>query len=286
MRKNFCYIFLLLFVLITGFLLHHSKIYSTKPIVLDQVYVINMDNSPHRYEALKPVLDTENIKHIRFSAVNGYEVKIEDMHGKIFKGIDIKLGKLKFRLGEEYKIYCPNITLRYKMKYHQSQLGFSAGEIGVYCSHIEIMKDIIDRNYDAAMILEDDVVIHNGFGEKLSNTLKEYIPENADILWFYGSGERVLRYKKILSGAPCGGAHAYILTKNGATHFINELLNPGITIDGEMYQASMNGNTKSFICEGFNIEQKAPNNDDSSDIKKMGRMDYQSHLSIKHYGKH
>ncbi|MDR1560794.1 MAG: hypothetical protein LBS23_00340, partial [Holosporaceae bacterium] len=50
--------------------------------IYDMVYVISLDRTPGRFENVKRQLDAARISHKRFSAVDGYELKLINLTSK------------------------------------------------------------------------------------------------------------------------------------------------------------------------------------------------------------
>ncbi|KAL1456412.1 hypothetical protein WDU94_001143 [Cyamophila willieti] len=59
----------------------------------------------------------------------------------------------------------------YADPYHKRPM--KKGEIGCFLSHYKIWNDVIDKNYDIVMVLEDDVRFESFFRQKLVAILKE-----------------------------------------------------------------------------------------------------------------
>jgi GR25 family glycosyltransferase involved in LPS biosynthesis len=51
---------------------------------VEKIYVINLDKSTDRLEAISKQLKAQNLEFTRFPAVMGLDLKIEDEHGRIF----------------------------------------------------------------------------------------------------------------------------------------------------------------------------------------------------------
>jgi len=85
----------------------------------------------------------------------GLDIKFRSEDGKIFTGQDLKDKKVVFRIGEKYKVMCPNVTFTYEYDPSIERRRLRAGEFGVICSHLELMNKIVD-NKETSLILEDD----------------------------------------------------------------------------------------------------------------------------------
>ena len=55
------------------------------------------------------------------------------------------------------------------------------GEIGCFLSHYNIWRDVIDNNYGAVMVIEDDAKFEPDFVRRLSATLDEI--QNINLAW-------------------------------------------------------------------------------------------------------
>ena len=61
---------------------------------------------------------------------------------------------------------------------------FKPGEVGLWHSTIVALKNFLDSDFDALLILEDDIVLWNGFLEK-SREYVERLPEHWDYFYQY-----------------------------------------------------------------------------------------------------
>lgn len=170
--------------------------------VVDKVYVINMDSQKDRMEHMDSVLKHHGITYTRFSAVKGSDVKFSD------------------RLTSYCNKFCPD------------------GMKGCALSHNTLWKDIIEKNYSYALILEDDVQLDPVFFESVKRGL-DSVPSDFDILWLgcHTAVEDDTPFAKVLTAAlsrtsepineyvtksSCGfGAYGYIISKPCAERFID-----------------------------------------------------------------
>ena len=153
-----------------------------------KTYVINLDRTPKRYEDINNELNKYNIPHERFSAVDGYKIKIENQKtGEIFTGKELQENPEKIDPSSTYLINCPNIQLTYIPKplpYYSTIQYMTAGEFGVYCSHVEIWKEIVDTKTEYALIFEDDAELKYDFAAKLEQTLRSQ-PQDWDVIYLF-----------------------------------------------------------------------------------------------------
>jgi glycosyl transferase family 25 len=151
---------------------------------IDKVYVINLDKDKARWKKVKSDLDKQGITNYeRFSAVWGLDIKFRSEDGKTFTGQALKDKKVIFRIGEKYKVMCPNVTFTYEYDPSIERRRLRAGEFGCICSHLEVMNKIID-NKEIAMVLEDDVLMVDNFKYEVDFLMKNSMKEkNWDIIF-------------------------------------------------------------------------------------------------------
>lgn len=232
---------------------------------------------------IKSSLDKEGIKHVRFSAVDGYKIKIRRENGEIFTGLDLKNGK-KFRFGEKYTVYCPNVSLTYKYSPSKEIRQLTAGELGIYCSHVEIWQDIMNNKYRSALVLEDDAKIESGFSSSVKNiTDGLFNIKKWDILFLtHVAGTKkpfqlFMKFKPVfranelqrITDYPIGVAssHAYITNYYGVANIINQIkLYQGIDVDTS--RLIRKGKLNAYRSAKINVLQDS---ESVSIIKDMGR---------------
>ena len=135
-----------------------------------KIFFITLKKSK-RYKALKRLKSLNQ----KFEVFYGYDGK--------------KLNKNKLN-----KIYDPTLTKKNIGRY------LSLPEIGTSASHLEVYKEIVKRNIESAIILEDDMYI----SKKLINWINSnFCPSNNEIISFYATpsgfvhkkSEKKIRYK-------------------------------------------------------------------------------------------
>jgi GR25 family glycosyltransferase involved in LPS biosynthesis len=116
---------------------------------IDNVYVINMDKDIDRLDKVTKECNKFNIKFQRFPGVNPKTLSEEEKNKYITKFC---------------QKYCTD------------------GMMGCGLSHFKIYEDVINKNYNNVLILEDDVYFEDDFHSILNNTLEE-LPNDYDILY-------------------------------------------------------------------------------------------------------
>ena len=254
-----------------------------------KTYVINLDRTPKRYEDINNELNKYNIPHERFSAVDGYKIKIENQKtGEIFTGKELQENPEKIDPSSTYLINCPNIQLTYIPKplpYYSTIQYMTAGEFGVYCSHVEIWKEIYDKKIDYALILEDDAELKYDFAANLERILHSQ-PQDWSVIYLFltiDEGKRIaslpnndLLVKLNADNKGIVRAVAMLVSYEGAKKLLDYTKSFSFPIDIELSHA-VNENIisayfpKSFlvkipVVDFFNRHVK------ESTINKMGRV--------------
>ncbi len=269
--------------------LHYTFPFKKYNNPVEKIYVINLDKSKDRLEKISKDLETQGLKFERFPAILGLDLKFKGQNGKIFTGKDLKSKKVEFRIGEKYKVFCPHITINYQYKPNlaKGKIPMSAGEFGIYCSHLEIMLDVVKNAHKSVLVFEDDTSIPNNLSQKLQEIAKEMPNYKKYDLIFLGYAtsatkwfEKMFKFKKIPFNnslikvtdydVSAGGTHAIIYSYSGAARMLSNL-KPHAGIDLDIFrEVNQNTKLKTFIVRDFNILQ---NSQFESEIKKMGRVD-------------
>ncbi|MBO4405912.1 MAG: glycosyltransferase family 25 protein [Alphaproteobacteria bacterium] len=162
-----------------------SKSYETSSDVIenlyDKIYVISLDRTPERYAHVKKQLDKFNLKHERFSAVDGKLITVKDMERNqtiswqkigppngYYQGADLKISYHSYKDAEFHYII------------DKCLLNF--GELGCAMSHRAVWADVVKHKYKKAIILEDDVTLEDNFLRKLSLIMKN-LPDDFDVFF-------------------------------------------------------------------------------------------------------
>lgn len=112
---------------------------------VDCIYVINLDKHQNRWTRTQEQLSKHGLNAIRVSAVNGWD----------------------FNKQELKNLYHGLLTPSYQ------KFSRTPGMLGCFLSHMSILKDALEKNYQVIWILEDDCNIENNPVEILNNILKE-----------------------------------------------------------------------------------------------------------------
>jgi GR25 family glycosyltransferase involved in LPS biosynthesis len=126
---------------------------------VDFIYLINLDQRPEKWMHCLNELTPYQIYPYRFSAVNGWELSLEDLN----------------RLGVKYletfsktlwgTAYLPeeNFQPHHELMQVAGRTYFchcmSRGAVGIVLSHLSILQDAYDAGYETIWVMEDDIEI-------------------------------------------------------------------------------------------------------------------------------
>ena len=204
-----------------------------------KTFVINLDRSPDRYAQLMPQLDKNKLYYERFSAVDGYKIKIQNStNGEIFFGSDVKTKEMFSQVN--YIISCPSFDSNYLPPEHK-KLNLTAGELGVYCSHMEIWNNMVANNAKYTLILEDDALLSPGFEGKLDKIISN-LPEDWDMVFLHlethlgTMGDKTIKHNRYLDKVKANDRHfwcatAYLVNTESAKKLFKLAENFSLPID-------------------------------------------------------
>lgn len=129
---------------------------------IDFIYMINLDERPEKFAASCKELEPYGITPYRFSAVNGWKLRLRDLNEL---GIEYKKNMPKdlwgtcFLLGGQGK---PTHEVMNVVGRNYFSHCLSRGAIGIVLSHLSILQDAYDSGYETIWVMEDDIqVIEN-----------------------------------------------------------------------------------------------------------------------------
>ena len=186
----------------SGAMLYNQSQCDMVPLPDVDIYVINMDSAPGRLSRFKKRYESCSLASmksiIRYRAVDGKRLNLtEHLTDKAL-----------------YEV------LRAEREGHRTKhYQLTRGGIGCYLSHIGLWHSILESDKDAALIFEDDVIMHRDLAYILSDMV---IPNDTDII--------LLGYFcNACSNTSCGvrrvrkfyGLHGYIITRQGILKILN-----------------------------------------------------------------
>lgn len=223
---------------------------------IDNIYVINMDKDIERLNNIKKECNKNNIKFERFPGIDANKLSIKE--------------KNKYVTNFCQK-FCTN------------------GMIGCGMSHIKIYEDVIKKNYNNVLILEDDVYFIKNFKKKL-NTILEELPKDYDILYIGAVGlsnkeisfdinlifklisnknnKQDNNYKNIFCPIFPLGTHGYIISNQGCKKILKNFNKVNYHIDFQINLNNKNLNTYSTNEKLVHQNWKDSNNSDMLSFPK------------------
>lgn len=224
----------------------------------DKIYVISLDCTPERYAYVKKQLDKFNLKHERFSAVDGKSITVKDMRRNqtipwqqigppngYYQGADLKISYHSYKDAE--------------FLYIIDKCLLNCGELGCAMSHRAVWADVIKHKYKRVIVLEDDItILEKDFNKKLSKVMNN-LPDDFDV-FFLDIAIRQRKHDKPsffppdfwlskFSNTPSPyyakikfdaknvvnkditSTHAYVVTYNSAKRLLNKTKNLHVPID-------------------------------------------------------
>lgn len=147
-------ILIVCFLLLSLIMVCRKSFEKTKKNIVDRIYYINLDRRPDRNAHMLKQMQNEriNMKLVeRFPAIDGQSLILTPEQEKMFAHAD------------------------YIRDDNRKQI------IGNQLSHYQILQDMLKKNYDNILILQDDVVFKKGFLKYLEKVMNN-IPKDAEIV--------------------------------------------------------------------------------------------------------
>lgn len=168
-----------------------------------RIFVISLPEAKDRKVHVKKQLDALGLEFEFFDAVDGREFDVPNH---------------------------PNYDRKRRLKAFGRDL--KGGEMGCMLSHKNIYQKMLDENIEHAVVFEDDVIIEDEFKHVLDSLIDCKV--DYELVRFLGS-EKVAKLKQrkveeLINGFSLnrlmttpGGAHAYLITKSGASKMLNHM---------------------------------------------------------------
>ena len=188
---------LLLIVVFIAVILYNNRgcnCETFKGMQIANVHVINMDGSADRMKSIEDQCSRENISFTRFPAVNGRDLALGDIEGRIATD-----------------------------SYMYKNLERNRGEIGCAFSHMDLWQQFNSSQLSMMIVVEDDVIFCDKFNQKINKYLAK-APVDWDVIYLGGSnirGTRVgmfIRPKLGIKGNL--GTYAMLINKGGCAKLI------------------------------------------------------------------
>ena len=126
---------------------------------IDFIYMINLDERPEKFHLSEAQLNQYGIYPYRFSAVNGWKIPAE-----AFGHLGVKIFPPSVQgqfMGSIYKNVNHTPYLSNELIHSSGDayfiLGMSRGSIGIVLSHLSVLYDAYNSNYQTIWVMEDDI---------------------------------------------------------------------------------------------------------------------------------
>ena len=126
---------------------------------VDFTYVINLDQRPEKWERSRFALSLYDIEPYRFSAVNGWELSLEDLDDV---GFSFFSWMQKGVMGTCYHLD-GHFEPSHELIQNEGQTYFchcmARGTIGCVLSHLSVLQDAHESGYETIWVMEDDIAL-------------------------------------------------------------------------------------------------------------------------------
>jgi GR25 family glycosyltransferase involved in LPS biosynthesis len=218
--------------------------------IVDKTFIINIKSRVDRWNKITKYLYDNNITNIeRFNAITPEIINNSVIDFKNF--IESRNTDIKFL--KDYDISAYNNLAFDWVKCNSSGINYLRGMVGCKTSHIEIIKIAKERNYEAILILEDDIKFIDKWEKHLSKTIKIIKKKNIDWDVLYLTANHVKPYnqvnKYLVKINYAFQAAGYIVKKNCYDFIIENAMKSGREID--VFYAEQMQNNSSFKVYGI-----------------------------------
>ena len=144
-----------------------------------------------------------------------YDISYDIISSRTIENIDFKMRKI----GLPYK-RISGVDGKKIYKYYEKKTNLNYGKLGCLLSHINILKDAVNNNYENILVLEDDIIFHKNFLNEFYNRYKYLINNEKKFdLIYLGCSQKhnwnnIIIKKNYLIGNKMDGTFAMIINKN------------------------------------------------------------------------
>lgn len=278
----------------------YCDIRKSEKLNLNEVYVINLDDSQARLRTVSANLIRKGIIFRRFPGVDGRKLQVFDLMNRC-SNVHVEDFDWSWSFNTRVKmlVYYPKIPEAAFIA--DSAFGlpkmpvygyFTPGELGCLYSHRAIWCDIVKHKYKAALILEDDAALRIGGLDIIKKSVVE-IPQDADLVFvdFWDCVDCILVKREADDVLPLPGnknigvlkdprkytlgAHAYIVTIKGAKKMLTLTSKIKRCVDIIMMEGRASGKLNVYF---FAPKIVKISHGSGSVISSLGRQKYEKHL--------
>lgn len=124
---------------------------------IDFIYTINLDQRPEKFKSCVDQLSLYGIVPYRFSAVNGWELSLEDINDL---GIKYEPWMESGKWGTRYLLDGggkPHHEIVHQAGVNYFSHCMSQGAVAIVLSHLSILEDAYKSGYETIWVMEDDI---------------------------------------------------------------------------------------------------------------------------------
>lgn len=123
---------------------------------VDFIYMINLDERPEKFADAAGKLAPYGIVPYRFSAVNGWQLSLETIDEVGLKYLPSMTPLMATTYPIEAKGKCSHEFMAIYGKTYFCHC-MARGTVGIFLSHLSVLKDAWDSGYETIWVLEDDI---------------------------------------------------------------------------------------------------------------------------------
>lgn len=217
----------------TGMMFKHIDMEKSKEELFDIVYLINLKRRPDRltnFMEYYNASDMAQVPYTKFEAIDGGELDIERIPLS-----DLARAELK-----EIE------TTGFRSKHYQ----LTKGAIGCYLSHVKIWEDVLQKEHNIALILEDDAKIPSDMLWNLNISIVN-VPVDWDVVLLGYMCNKCVTHDKYKKVERFMLTHSYIITRRGIEKILQTKSLFPITQQIDSYMSELSG-----VLNIYTVERK------------------------------
>lgn len=142
--------------------------------------------------------------------------------------------------------------------------GWKLGELGIWASNIEAWEKFLESDYDAVILMEDDIVLANDFNKRLVDLLNR-LPDNWELFSGFVPATSMRRWRRNSKAYKIGDPEiaklfqtwsclCYVVTKSAVEKILNKVSNGiDVPIDSYLFDDNSTINSYSITYQAKNL---------------------------------
>lgn len=191
---------------------------------IDDSVIINLKDRTDRRELLDDRM--KRIKINEEKTLKDYSRYFDAIDTTMLNKIPTDIVKREYPFDFQFEVDSNEI---HKHLYNQGRIVKSSdGEVACAYSHYSIWKNIVDNKIPTSLVMEDDVLFHHDFLEKLDELFTDHLPPDHDLIYlslYPTNSYKVQKYNNLLNKVHMGlwTTTSYIITFEGAKKLLSNL---------------------------------------------------------------